>query len=146
MPEPTKRKPLGRILLDAGVINSEQLDEALNLQRKEGGVLGQILVTLGHCRGEQIAHALAVQAGMQVVDLGKMDIPPEVIARIPANVAKIYRVVPIEFEAGILTVAMADPTNIAALDDLMFLLSIKVRGATSSGAAVDAAIEKYYGG
>ena len=141
----TARKPLGQILLEQGMITEEQLNEALNYQAKEGGALGQILVSLGYIDDADIPLALGEQAGMEVIDLDHIEIEQDVIGLVPASVAQIYRVVPVDLTDGVVVVAMADPMNISILDDLRFLLSLEVQGAVSNEAAVSDAIDKYYG-
>jgi type IV pilus assembly protein PilB len=140
-----ERRLLGQILIDEGLITKQQLDEALQHQAKYGGAIGQILVEKGHIKQEDVLLALGQQAGMEVVDLEHMEIPPEVVQKISPSMANIYRVVPIAFENNVLTVAMADPMNMNALDDLRFLLNCEVQGAVAAEKAVVNAIEKLYG-
>ncbi len=138
------QKRLGQVLLEMGTITQEQLDEALALKQEKGGALGAILVDLGYCEPSDISAALAVQAGMRKVDLDEIDIPPEVIDKMDALTARSYNVVPIEFEDGVLTVAMADPTNFRALDELHMLLDYEIRGAVADPGAIVRALDKYY--
>jgi type IV pilus assembly protein PilB len=140
-----ERRLLGQILIDEGLITKPQLEEALTHQGKYGGALGQILVEKSYITQEDVLLALGQQAGMEVVDLEHMDISPEIIQKLSPSMANIYRIVPIAFENSILTVAMADPMNVNALDDLRFLLNCEVQGAVASEKAVVDAIERYYG-
>jgi len=103
-----------------------------------------VLVDLGYCEAADISAALAVQAGMRRVDLDELEIPPEVIDKMDAMTARSYSVVPIEFEAGRLTVAMADPTNFRALDELHMLLDYDITGALAEPSALVRALDKYY--
>jgi len=101
-------------------------------------------VDLGHCEPPDISAALAIQAGMRKVDLDEIEIPPEITEKMDALTARSYSVVPIEFEAGILTVAMADATNFRALDELHMLLDYEIRAAVADPNAVVRSLDKYY--
>ncbi|KPJ62828.1 MAG: pilus assembly protein PilB [Planctomycetes bacterium DG_23] len=139
------KKPIGEILKDMGLVTDEQIEEALTVQRQKGGVLGEILVSLGYVNSEQVLDALGQQFGMEAVNLEEMEIPREIVERVSAAVARSYRIMPVSWDGQELTVAMADPLNIGALDELRFVLDSTVRGAISSPEAVDRALEKYYG-
>ncbi len=141
-----RRKTIGQILREQGVVNENQVQEALRVQRDHGGVFGAVLQELGYATQESIVRALGIQSGMEIVDIARMDLESELIDRIPVSIATIYRIVPIEFDGVTLTVAMAEPHNMHALDDLRFMLSCEVRGAIAPEADVDKAIEKYYAG
>ncbi|MCX7805614.1 MAG: GspE/PulE family protein, partial [Planctomycetota bacterium] len=97
---------------------------------------------LERCRATE---ALARQFDMDVVDLTRMKIPEEVLAMVPGTMAQMYRIVPISFDDGVLTIAMSDPQNIHVLDELRFLLNVDVRGAVASEKAIADAVEAYYG-
>src|ERR1043166_1193791 len=139
-----RQKPLGQVLKEMELVNEGQIQEALQIQRKEGGVLGDILVKLGYVAREEILLALAAQMGMEVVDLNDMEIPPDVINKVPTTMAKSYRVVPVKWENNVLTVAMADPHDVNIRDDLRHSLHCEVEGAVASEEGVMAALEKYY--
>ena len=124
-----ERRLLGQVLLDEGLVTQEQLDEGLNQQARYGGAFGRVLVVLGKWTREEWLLALGQQAGMEVVDLDHLDVEDEVVKMISPSVSNIYRIVPISFDNGVLTVAMADPMNVNALDDLRFLLDCEVQGA-----------------
>jgi type IV pilus assembly protein PilB len=139
-----RQKLLGAILLEMGKVRKEQLAEALEIRKKRGGAIGAVLVDLGYCEAADISAALAVQAGMRRVDLDELEIPPEVIDKMDAMTARSYSVVPVAFEAGRLTVAMADPTNFRALDELHMLLDYDITGALAEPSALVRALDKYY--
>jgi len=143
MTVPTQKR-IGQVLLELGKITEGQLQEALDLKEKKGGALGAVLVDLGHCEPPDISAALAIQAGMRKVDLDEIEIPPEITEKMDALTARSYSVVPIEFEAGILTVAMADATNFRALDELHMLLDYEIRAAVADPNAVVRSLDKYY--
>jgi len=139
------RRRIGQILLDHGIVTESQVKEALEQAKVQGGALGQMLVQLGYAAEDDVIQALAEQAGMEVVDLDQLDtIPSDVLDRVSPSLAKIYRIVPIKFDNDVLTVAMADPLNVNALDDLRLMLSTEVAGAVSTESAVDNAIDKFY--
>jgi len=139
------RKRIGQILLDRGIVTESQVKEALEQAKVQGGALGQMLVQQGYATEDDVIQALAEQAGMEVVDLDRLDsIPTEVLDKVSPSLAKIYRIVPVKYEDDVLTVAMADPLNVNALDDLRLMLSTEVVGAVSSESAVDNAIDKFY--
>jgi len=140
-----KRKPLGELLLEEGLINEKQLQAALQTQREKGGMLGQILVDMGVLDQDDVLLALGHQAGMEVVDLDNLQIPEDVIRRVSPTIADIYQIVPISFEKNTLTVAMANPLHVNTLDDLRFMLDCDVKGAVANEKSVLAAIKRYYG-
>lgn len=139
-----RKKLLGRILKEMGLVTESQVQEALAVQKERGGAIGEILVELNYITREDLTLALASQAGMEVVNLDDMELAPEVISRVSASVAQVYRVVPVRFRDGVLTIALADPSHLKTLDDMRFLLNCEVRGAVSSEASVDRAIQTYY--
>jgi len=144
------RRKVGDILVEQGIVTEAQIKEALGKAKVQGGALGQVLVQLGYANEDEIIHALAEQAGMEVIDLdGLDDIPGELLDRVSPSLAKMYRVVPLQFEDDTLTVAMADPTNVSILDDLRVMLrdsdNFNVVGAVSSEAAIENAIDRFYG-
>ena len=139
-----KRKLIGQILVDMGVVTADQVREALEIKRRKGGATGAVLVELGYCSDRDISMALAVQSGMEVVNLDEEDIAPEVIGTIDALTARTYRIVPIKFAGNTLTVAMGDPENLKTLDDLHFLLGFDLAGAVSDPGSIQRALDKYY--
>ena len=142
---PPMRKRIGQILVDRGIATEAQVKEALKQAKVQGGALGQMLVQLGYAAEDDVVQALAQQAGMEVIDLESVDtIPSEVLDKVSPSLAKIYRIVPVSLDGETLTVAMADPLNVNALDDLRLMLSMDVVGAVSSESAVEAAIDKFY--
>jgi type IV pilus assembly protein PilB len=139
------RKLLGAILKEMGAVSEGEIQEALDIQRQKGGLLGEILVSLGFIDESKVAMALGVQGGMEFFDIGKSDIPPDVIDRIDPSTASLFRVMPVRFEKGLLTVALADPLNANMLDDLEFIVNAKVKGVIGDEKAVDEAIARHYG-
>jgi len=139
------RRRLGQILVDLGYLSEDQLWDVLEEQKQSPGeVIGRVAVRMGLVTEAQVTEALAEQWGMQVVNLPETTIPPKVLELVPETMASIYKIMPISLKNDVLTVAMADPQNVAALDDLRSFLGYDVRGAVSNEAHVQQAIERYY--
>ncbi|NOX53551.1 MAG: Flp pilus assembly complex ATPase component, partial [Planctomycetes bacterium] len=136
---------LGQILVDLGYITEDQLWDILEEQKKSPGeVIGQVAIRMGLVTQEQVTEALAEQWGMPVVNLKETTIPPKVLELVPQTMAEIYKIMPISLKDDVLTVAMADPQNMAALDDLRNFLGYDVRGAVSNPKDVEEAIARHY--
>jgi type IV pilus assembly protein PilB len=139
------QRRLGQILVDLGYLNEDQLWDVLEEQKQSPGeVIGQVAIRMGLVTDAQVTEALAEQWGMPVVNLEETNIPPKVLELVPETMASIYKIMPISLKDNVLTVAMADPQNMAALDDLRNFLGYDVRGAVSTLAAVEAAIQRHY--
>lgn len=139
------QRRLGQILVDLGYLDENQLWDVLEEQKQSPGeVIGQVAVRMGLVTQEQVTEALAEQWGMAVVNLDDTNIPPKVLELVPETMASIYKIMPISLKDDVLTVAMADPQNVAALDDLRNFLGYDVRGAVSTLQAVEAAIARHY--
>jgi type IV pilus assembly protein PilB len=136
---------IGELLLKEKRITPEQLQEALNYQRQHGGKLGYNLVKLGYVKDEEITALLSKQYGVPSIALGQFEIDPAVIKLIPAETAQKYQVVPLSRSGATLTIAMTDPTNVFALDDIKFMTGYNVEPVVASEIAVLEAIQKYYG-
>lgn len=138
-------RKLGQILVDLGYLSEDQLWDVLENQKQSPGeVIGMVAVRMGLVTPDQVTEALAEQWGMPVVNLDETNIPPKVLELVPQTMAELYKIMPISLVNDVLTVAMADPQNVAALDDLRNFLGFDIRGAVSSEADVDKAITRYY--
>lgn len=137
---------LGAMLVSAGLITDEQLKKALSTQKMEGGRLGSILVRLGFVQEDKLMAFLSKQYGVPYVDLNKFQINPAVIKHIPPDVAQKYRIMPINRSGATITIAMVDPSNIFAIDDIKFMTGYNVEAVVATEAAIVEAIKKYYGG
>ncbi len=146
-PADVSRRPLGQILVEMGALTQEQLDEGVAKQKEEGGALGTVLKELGFISEQQLLAALGEQLGMDTVDLSDIEIEPDVLAKVDRMVAEVYRILPVDFDesSNTLIIAMANPLNVYALDDLRFMLNCNVRGAVSDEDSVRQGIEQYYG-
>ena len=139
------KRRLGQILVDLGYLNEDQLWDVLEEQKQSPGeVIGRVAARMGLVTESQISDALAEQWGMQVINLKDTTITPKVLELVPETMASIYKIMPVSLKNNVLTVAMADPQNIGALDDLRNFLGYDVRGAVSNPADIQAAIERYY--
>lgn len=146
----TKSK-LGELLLSSGAIDRHQLEAALGYQRRWGGRLGEIVIDMQFAGDDRICGALARQLGVPAVDLASREIPTEVVRAIPPAVCEKYRLFPFEIvkqERGParLWVAMADPTNLEAIDEIRFRTGMTVSVAAAPSSAVDTAIRRYIHG
>jgi type IV pilus assembly protein PilB len=136
---------LGDLLLRAKLITPDQLDAALKSQREEGGKLGEALVRVGAVSDSAITETLSQQFGVPSIDLGSFEIDPTVIKIVPAEVARKYGVLPVNKTGATLTIAMGDPTNVFAMDDIKFMTGYNVEPVVASEVALRKAIERHYG-
>ncbi len=135
---------IGELLLKEKRITPAQLQEALNYQKSNGGKLGSNLVKLGFLKDEDITALLSKQYGVPSINLAQFDIDPAVIKLIPSETAQKYQIVPLSRSGATLTIAMTDPTNVFAMDDIKFMTGYNVEPVVASDAAVADAIQRYY--
>jgi type IV pilus assembly protein PilB len=134
------------MLLKAKLISDEQLTKALEHQKESGGKLGKNLVDLGFIQDGQITQFLSQQFGVPAVDLSQFkEIDQQVIKLVPADVARKYQVMPLTRTGATLTIAMVDPTNVFAMDDIKFMTGYNVEPVVASETAIGEAIESHYG-
>jgi len=139
-------RTLGRILIKMGKLNRTQVNEALEFQKKNPSPIGQILIEMGYISDEDVQLALAAQVGMEMIDLGKSDIPQEIASLLPSQVANTYRVIPLDYEPSskLLTVALDSPDNFRATDDLQTLMDYQIKPTLITTDDMDAALARYY--
>lgn len=137
-------KQLGELLVERGIINQRQLDKALAVQQEKGGLIGEILVELGFAKEEDIAQSLTAQYGFPYLPLSNYDINAEITGIIPGRVARQYLLIPIDKIANNLTIAMSNPLNIQAVEDVELLSGCSVQTFVSTSSDIKRAIEKYY--
>jgi type IV pilus assembly protein PilB len=146
--EQLRGRPLGRILIKMRVLSRDKVHECLNIQsQRQGKVqIGQIFLELGLVDEGQLQMALAAQRGMEYVSLDGIDIPADVVEKVPAQMAKTYHIVPIEYNQGLnqLSVALDNPDNFRATDDLSTLMGFKVAAKITDPDALEKALAKYY--
>src|SRR5215216_7071688 len=136
---------IGELLLKEKRITPAQLQEALSYQKTNGGKLGFNLVKLGFVKDEEITALLSKQYGVPSINLTQFEIDPGIIKLIPAETAHKYQIIPLSRSGATLTIAMTDPTNVFAMDDIKFMTGYNVEPVVASETAVIDAITKYYG-
>jgi len=140
----TVRKQLGELLIERGIIKQEHLEQALEMQRQKGGLIGEILVEMGFAKEEDIAQALTSQYGFPFLPLANYEINADVIKVIPRRVVQQYILMPIDKIGNNLTIAMSNPLNVQAIEDVELLTSCTVQTFVSTSSDIKAAIAKYY--
>ena len=136
---------LGEMLLRANIITEDQLGKALEQQRLHGGKLGYNLVKLGYVKEDDITSLLSQQYGVPAIKLSHFEIEPAIIKLIPAEISRKYQIVPLNRAGSTLTIAMGDPTNVFAMDDIKFITGYNVEPVVASEIAIMEAIDHYYG-
>jgi type IV pilus assembly protein PilB len=135
---------IGDLLLKEKRITPAQLQEALNYQKTNGGKLGLNLVKLGFVTDDEITSLLSKQYGVPSINLAQFEIDSSVIKLIPADTAQKYQIVPLSRSGATLTIAITDPTNVFAMDDIKFMTGYNVEPVVASETAVTEAIKRYY--
>src|ERR1700724_1435123 len=135
---------IGELLLKEKRITPDQLQQALNHQKANGGKLGSNLVKLNFVKDEEITALLSKQYGVPSINLTQFEIDPAVIKLIPADTAQKYQIIPLSRAGATLTIAMTDPTNVFAMDDIKFMTGYNVEPVVASESAVIEAIQRYY--
>ncbi|MFC1704139.1 hypothetical protein ACFL1E_05090 [Candidatus Omnitrophota bacterium] len=138
------KKQLGQLLIEDGVINQEQLQEALELQKKKGGLIGELLVELGYALEEDIVQALTNQYGFPYLPLASYEIDQKVIEVIPEHVARQYCLIPVDKVGKSLTLAMANPLNIHAIEDIEIIANCTIQTFVSTSTDINQSIDRYY--
>src|SRR3989442_2227106 len=136
---------LGEILVKESLITQDQLQKALEFQRTNGGKLGSCLTKMGFITDDDITGVLSRQYGVPSINLKYYEIDPNVIKLIPQDTAARYQVIPLSRVGSVLTIAMTDPTNVFAMDDIKFMTGFNVEPVVASESAISEAIAKFYG-
>src|SRR3954470_20120776 len=136
---------LGEILVKEKLINPDQLKQALAYQQKNGGRLGTCLIKMGLISDDAITEVLSRQYGVPSINLRYYDVDPAVIKLVPQDTAVRYQIVPLSRVGSTLTIAMIDPTNVFAMDDIKFMTGFNVEPVVASQSAISDAISKFYG-
>ena len=136
---------LGEILLKENLITQDQLQKALEFQRSNGGKLGSCLTKMGFITDDDITGVLSRQYGVPSINLKYYEIDPNVIRLIPQDTAQRYQVIPLSRVGSVLTIAMTDPTNVFAMDDVKFMTGFNVEPVVASESAIADAISRFYG-
>ncbi len=136
---------IGEMLVSAGKVSSDQLEQALEQQQKAGGRLGTHLVKLGFLEDDELVEFLSQRYGVPAINLAEVEIDETIIKIIPPDVSRKYTILPVSKAGARLTIAMVDPTNVFAMDDIKFMTGYNVEPVVASEAALREAIDKYYG-
>ncbi|BCS80715.1 GspE/PulE family protein [Anaerocellum diazotrophicum] len=144
MPVNEKRK-IGELLLEAGIITRQQLEEALQIQKKTGKKIGEILVEKGYITEDEILEVLEFQLGIPHVKLDQYVIDPEVVNLVSESIARRHTLIPIQLKDDKLVVAMADPLNIFAIEDVSIYSGKNVQPVIAKASEIKRQIERFYG-
>ena len=136
---------LGELLIKSQMINEQQLDKALGEQKSTGGRLGEILQKMGLVTEDDIIDCLSHQFGVPSINLRHFEIDESVAKLIPVDLARKYNVIPVNKTGATLTVAMSDPTNIFAMDEITFVTGYRVEPVVASEEAIAESVDKYHG-
>src|SRR5213079_3686940 len=136
---------LGDLLVKEKVITQEQLTQATKVQKETNCRLGSALVKLGFLTDEDVTNFLSRQYGVPAINLSYFEIDPAVVKLIPFETAKRYQILPLSRVGASLTIAMVDPTNVFAMDDIKFMTGFNIEPVVASESAIIDAIEKAYG-
>ncbi len=145
MVEPKKRLRLGDALLQDGLVNEEQLQKALEIQKQSGKRLGAVLVEMGVVTENDIVTVLGKQLGIPYINLSNYLIDPATVRIIPENIARRHQLIPINKVGNKLTVAMVDPLNILAIDDIQFMTGLVVKPVVATSTDINEALNNAYG-
>lgn len=140
-----KQKPLGELLIDKQFITPKQLEKAQEKERASGESLRKILISMGFVSDNDISQAIGEQLGIKFADLKEMELDPELIKSVPDNLAQRYKVIPVGQNEDKLVLAMADPLDVVALDDIRLITGFNIEPLIATEQAIIAAIGKYYG-
>src|SRR4030043_742130 len=137
---------LGQLLVASHMISEDQLKKAINLQRREGGRLGTNLVKLGYINEEKLVTFLSRQYGVPAINLPDYKIDQSVLKLVPVDIAKKYLIIPVARVGAALTIAMADPSNVFAIDDVKFMTGYNVEVVVSSESSILSVVSSHYAG
>jgi len=135
---------LGELLVRSQLITDDQLAQAIEDQKKQGGRLGSCLIKLGFIQDDELASFLSKQYGVPSINLEEFDIDPAILRLIPPDVAQKYQVIPVNRAGATLIIAMSDPSNIFAIDDIKFMTGYNIEVVVAPDVAIKAAIDQYY--
>jgi len=135
---------MGDLLVREKIISPEQLEQALKMQREGGGRLGSVLVKLGFLSDEDVTNFLSKQYGVPAINLSYFEIDTQVVKLVPFETAKRYQILPLSRVGASLTIAMVDPTNVFAMDDIKFMTGFNIEPVVASETAIMDGIDKAY--
>ncbi len=138
------RKRLGDLLVERGVITQQQLTDSLAIQEKTGERLGNILVAKGIINEDQLLEAVSERLGIPKLSIGQLVIDPHVVQRVPVEIARRYTIIPIFAIGNTITLAMADPLNIIAIDEIRYQTNADIKRTIARADEIREAIDRYY--
>src|SRR5215468_11993417 len=136
---------LGDLLVREKIINPHQLEQALREQKRSGGRLGTVLVRLGFLSDEEVTNFLSRQYGVPAINLQYFELDASVIKLIPEETARKHHILPLSRVGASLTIAMVDPTNVFAMDDIKFMTGFNIEPVVASESSITEGIDKAYG-
>jgi type IV pilus assembly protein PilB len=136
---------LGELLIQEKLLDAEQLKSALDFHKKNDVGIGSAIVSLGYLSEEEMAQALSRQLGYPYINLDQFEVYPDVISRLPVEIAKKYLIMPIHRIRSFLTLAMVDPTDLGIIEDIRFRTGLSIQPVIASESGIMSAISKYYG-
>src|SRR4029078_5930563 len=134
---------IGELLLKEKLITPEQLQQALTQQKSNGGKLGYNLIKMGFVKDEQITALLSKQYGVPAINLAQFKIDLTIVKLVPTETARKYQIIPLSRVGSTITIAMTDPTNVFAMDDIKFMTGYTVEPVVASETAITDAVDKY---
>ncbi len=140
----TTNKHLGELLVERGILTRQQVQEAVDHQKTNGGLFGEVLVKLGYATEENIAQALTTQYGFPYLPLANYEIDVEVIKTVPENVCRQFCLIPIDKIGKSLTLAMSNPLNVQAAEDVELITGCTVQAFVATATDIKSSINKYY--
>lgn len=140
----SKKQLLGQILIKRGLITKDQLKDTLDVQKKEGGVLGELLVKLGYVTERDVVVALIVQCGFPYIAVNKYEVDSKVIELIPEKTAREFHVVPLDKVGDVLSIVMANPLDTSIIEHIERISECKVATFIATKSEIDEAIRHLY--
>lgn len=140
----TGSQKLGQILLKEGLITQNQLDEAIRIQERVNARLGRVLIKLGYVEHKTIAECISRQYNLPMVDIKELNISEKVIKQVPYELAKKHLAIPIDFKDNTLVIALADPTDSYAIEDIQFKTNLPIKASLATESDIIDAFRKYY--
>ncbi len=137
-------KKLGELLIERGVIDHKQLEKALESQHQKGGLIGEVIVSLGFAKEEDIVYILSLQYGFPFIPLESYDIDKDVLKLVSKQVALQYCLIPIDKIGDTLSIVMSNPLNVRAIEDIEYMAKCKTQVFVTTSSDIRSAIDKFY--
>lgn len=141
-----EKKRLGEMLIETGIIDHMQLNSALGQQKQWGGKLGSVLIEMGFVDEQSIVSVLEKQLGLKCMSLENSEIPQKALNAVKLDIAKKYCVMPLDVDKNTLSIAISDPTDVRTLDELSFILGVRIKPVLAIESEIKNAIARYYEG